>query len=84
MVQKHIKHKQILRTLKRDELRDGLDRAVAFAKATVHRRVGITGAIVVSEAGIINYDTRLPHHIGVLLKISCFILSFTSIAQSYP
>jgi tetratricopeptide (TPR) repeat protein len=33
MVQKHIKHKQILRTLKRDELRDGLDRAVAFAKA---------------------------------------------------
>lgn len=33
MVQKHIKHKQILKTLKRDELREGLDRAVAFAKA---------------------------------------------------
>ncbi|NTV52668.1 MAG: hypothetical protein HGA76_06630, partial [Candidatus Firestonebacteria bacterium] len=32
MVQKHIKHKQILKTLKRDELREGVDRAVAFAK----------------------------------------------------
>jgi tetratricopeptide (TPR) repeat protein len=33
MAQQHIKHKQILRTLKRDELREGIDRAVAFAKA---------------------------------------------------